>query len=183
MTKIMTVYVAFDESKILIFNINNKHNFTKTYKTGGSDFLEIDDQVTIDDLLKGIIIQSDNDASITLSECLAGTEQDFAKLMNVYAKKLAMENTNFTNSSEFKPEDNHYSSVYGTAILSNALIRDFPNLYTYFPWMNFPIDISQPIEINCYNKLMGLMALRQVLQKIWLGNYTQQKEIVEELHK
>ena len=88
MTKIMTVYVAFDRIKNTDFAINNKCRISpKAYKMGGSrTFLEIDDQVTVDDLLKGIIVQSGNDASIALAECLGGTEEDFAKLMNVYAK-------------------------------------------------------------------------------------------------
>ena len=131
MTKIMTVYVAFDRIKNTDLSITNKCRISpKAYKMGGSrTFLEIDDQVSVDDLLKGIIVQSGNDASIALSECLAGTENDFAKLMNFYANKLGMENTNFVNSSGW-PEENHYSSVYDLAILSNALIKDFPDLYT-----------------------------------------------------
>ncbi len=98
---------------------------------GSRTFLEIDDKVSIDQLLKGIIIQSGNDASIALAECLAGTEDDFAKLMNVYAKRLGMINTNFLNSSGW-PEENHYSTVHDLALLSNAVIREFPNLYLLF---------------------------------------------------
>ena len=84
MTKIMTIYVAFDRIKNTNFSINNKCIVSpKAYKMGGSrTFLEIDDSVSVDDLLKGIIVQSGNDASIALAECLAGTESDFAKLMN-----------------------------------------------------------------------------------------------------
>ena len=162
MTKIMTVYVAFDRIKNTDFSINNKCRISpKAYKMGGSrTFLEIDDQVTVDDLLKGIIVQSGNDASIALSECLAGTEQDFAKLMNVYAEKLTMKNTNFTNSSGW-PEDNHYSSVYDLAILSNALIRDFPNLYTYFSMDEFSYnDISQPNRNKLLQQVDGADGLK-----------------------
>ena len=77
---------------------------------GSRTFLEIDDSVSIDDLLKGIIIQSGNDASIALAECLGGTEEDFVKFMNVYAERLGMKNTYFTNSSGW-PEPDHFSSV------------------------------------------------------------------------
>ena len=146
MTKIMTVYVAFDRIKNTDFAINNKCKISaKAYKMGGSrTFLEIDDQVTVDDLLKGIIVQSGNDASIALAECLGGTEEDFARLMNVYAKKLNMLNTNFVNSSGW-PNENHYSSVHDLAILSNALIKNFPDLYTYFAMKEFTFnDIKQP---------------------------------------
>ena len=109
MTKIMTVYAAFDRLKNTELSINNECTVSaKAYKMGGSrTFLEIDDKVSIDDLLKGIIIQSGNDASVALAECLAGTEEDFAKLMNVYAKRLGMNNTNFVNSSGW-PEEEHY---------------------------------------------------------------------------
>jgi len=133
MTKIMSVYAAFDRLKNTELSINNECTVSaKAYKMGGSrTFLEIDDKVSIDDLLKGIIIQSGNDASVALAECLAGTEEDFAKLMNVYAKRLGMDNTNFVNSSGW-PEEDHYSTVYDLAILSNALIREFPDLYLYF---------------------------------------------------
>ena len=103
---------------------------------GSRTFLEIDDKVSIDDLLKGIIIQSGNDASVALAECLAGTEEDFAKLMNVYSKKIGLKNTNFINSSGW-PENNHYSSVYDLALLSNAIIKNFPDLYTYFSMNEF----------------------------------------------
>ena len=111
---------------------------------GSRTFLEIDEQVSINDLLRGIIIQSGNDASIAIAECLAGTEEDFAILMNVYAKKLGMKNTNFLNSSGW-PDDNHYSTVRDLGILSNSLIRDFPNLYTYFNEKEFTYNnIKQP---------------------------------------
>ena len=99
MTKIMSVYIVFDRLKNTSLSINDTCTVTpKAYRMGGSrSFLEIDDQVTINDLLKGIIIQSGNDASVTLAECLAGTEDDFANLMNVYAETLGLNNTNFKN--------------------------------------------------------------------------------------
>ncbi len=162
MTKIMTVFVAFDRIKNSEFSINNQCRISaKAYKMGGSrTFLEIDDQVSVDDLLKGIIVQSGNDASIALAECLAGTEEDFAKLMNVYAKRLGMNNTNFTNSSGW-PNDNHYSSVYDLAILSNALIKNFPNLYTYFALEEFTYnDISQPNRNKLLKQVEGTDGLK-----------------------
>ena len=162
MTKIMTVYVAFDRIKNTDLAITNKCRISpKAYKMGGSrTFLEIDDQVTVDDLLKGIIVQSGNDASIALAECLAGTEEDFAKLMNVYSNRLGMTNTNFINSSGW-PEEGHYSSVYDLAILSNALIKDFPNLYTYFSMDEFTYnEISQPNRNKLLNQVDGADGLK-----------------------
>tara|TARA_Y100001970_G_C14205581_1_gene843739 strand:+ start:173 stop:1306 length:1134 start_codon:yes stop_codon:yes gene_type:complete len=162
MTKIMTVYAAFDRIKNSDLSISNECSVSpKAYKMGGSrTFLEIDDKVSIDDLLKGIIIQSGNDASIALSECLAGTEEDFAKLMNVYAKRIGMNNTNFVNSSGW-PEENHYSTVYDLAILSNAIIRDFPNLYLYFADKEFTYnDIKQPNRNKLLSSVQGADGLK-----------------------
>ena len=146
LTKIMSIYVAFDRLKNSNLNIEDTCIVSaKSYKMGGSrTFLEIDDNVTINDLLRGIIIQSGNDASVALAECLSGTENDFAKLMNIYAKKMNLRDSNFLNSSGW-PEENHYSTVKDIAIISNFLIRDFPNLYTYFNEKNFTYNsISQP---------------------------------------
>lgn len=162
MTKIMTVYVAFDRLKNSDLSINNKCIVSpKAYNKGGSrTFLEIDDNVTIDDLLKGIIIQSGNDASIALAECLGGTEESFVKLMNVYGKRIGMKNTNFVNSSGW-PEDNHYSTVADLALLSNAIIRDFPDLYLYFSDKEFTFnEIKQPNRNKLLNSLQGSDGLK-----------------------
>ncbi len=162
MTKILTVYAAFDRIKNTDLSINNECTVSaKAYKMGGSrTFLEIDDKVSIDDLLKGIIIQSGNDASVALAECLAGTEEDFAKLMNVYAKRLGMNNSNFLNSSGW-PEDDHYSTVLDLAILSNAIIRDFPNLYLYFSDEEFTYnEIKQPNRNKLLQSVQGADGLK-----------------------
>lgn len=162
MTKIMTVYAAFDRLKNTDLSIENECVVSaKAYKMGGSrTFLEIDDKVSIDELLKGIIIQSGNDASVALAECLAGTENDFAKLMNFYAKKLGMINTNFLNSSGW-PEDDHYSTVYDLALLSNALIREFPDLYLYFSDKEFTYnDIKQPNRNKLLSSVQGADGLK-----------------------
>ena len=162
MTKIMTVYAAFDRIKNTDLTISNECVVSaKAYKMGGSrTFLEIDDKVSINELLKGIIIQSGNDASVALAECLAGTEVDFAKLMNVYAARLGMSNTNFLNSSGW-PENNHYSTVYDLAILSNALIRDFPDLYLYFSDKEFTYnEIKQPNRNKLLSSVQGADGLK-----------------------
>ncbi len=162
MTKIMTVYAAFDRIKKTDLTVNDVCIISpKAYKMGGSrTFLEIDDKVSIDDLLKGIIIQSGNDASIALAECLAGTESDFAKLMNFYAKEIGMLNTRFNNSSGW-PEDNHYSTVHDIAILSNRIVRDFPNLYEYFNLKEFTYnDIKQPNRNKLLSNFNGADGLK-----------------------
>ena len=162
MTKIITVYAAFDRIQNTDLSIDDLCIISpKAYKMGGSrTFLESDDQVTIDNLLKGIIIQSGNDASIALAECLSGTESDFAKLLNVYSTKLGMKNSNFLNASGW-PLDNHFSTVRDLAILSNALIRDFPDLYTYFILNKFTYnDITQPNRNKLLSKVIGADGLK-----------------------
>ena len=162
MTKIMTVYAAFDRINNTNLSIEDTCTVSaKAYRMGGSrTFLEIDDQVTINTLLRGIIIQSGNDASVALAECLSGTEDDFASLMNAYAEKLKMNNTNFTNSSGW-PEDNHYSTVLDLAILSNSLIRDFTDLYSYFSEKEFTYnDIKQPNRNRLLSNVNGADGLK-----------------------
>jgi len=144
-TKIMTVYAVFDRIKNTDLSFNDLCSISsKAYKMGGSrTFLEINDRVKIVDIVKGIIIQSGNDASVAIAECLSGTEKDFSSLMNFYAENLNMNNTNFINSSGW-PEENHFSTVRDLAILSNSLIRDFPKLYEYFKMKEFTYnDIKQ----------------------------------------
>ena len=162
MTKIMTVYAAFDRIKNTELSINDLCIVSaKAYNMGGSrTFLEIDTKVSIDELLKGIIIQSGNDASVALSECLSGTESNFATLMNVYAKNMGMINSNFLNSSGW-PDDNHFSTVRDLAILSNSLIRNFPDLYNYFIFKDFTHnDIKQPNRNKLLTSFNGADGLK-----------------------
>ena len=162
MTKIMTVYAAFDRIINTDLSIENTCVISPTaYNMGGSrTFLEIDDSVTLEGLLKGVIIQSGNDASVALAECLAGTESDFAILMNYYAEKIGMNNTNFLNASGW-PEQNHYSTVRDLAILSNKLINDFPNLYSYFKLKEFTYNgISQPNRNRLLSNIEGVDGIK-----------------------
>tara|TARA_Y100000590_G_scaffold459254_1_gene615863 strand:- start:1989 stop:3131 length:1143 start_codon:yes stop_codon:yes gene_type:complete len=162
MTKIMTTYIAFDRIKNTDLSIKDKCKISpKAYKMGGSrTFLEIDDYVSIDTLLRGIIIQSGNDASVALAECLSGTEENFSKIMNNYSKKIGLKNTNFINSSGW-PDTNHYSTVKDLAVLSNALISQFPNLYLLFSEKNFKYnDIDQPNRNLLIQELPGVDGLK-----------------------
>ncbi len=162
MTKIMTVYVVFDRLKNTNLSIEDLCKISaRAYRMKGSRmFVEIDTNVSINDLIKGIIIQSGNDASIAIAECLSGTEEDFAKLMNVYANKLGLKNTNFTNSSGW-PDDNHYSTVRDIAILSNKMIKNFPNLYSYFQEKEFEYNnIKQPNRNRLLNNVNGSDGLK-----------------------
>jgi D-alanyl-D-alanine carboxypeptidase (penicillin-binding protein 5/6) len=162
MTKIMTVYVVFDRLKNTSLSIEDTCTISaKAYKKGGSKmFVEINEKVSVGDLLRGIIIQSGNDASIAIAECLSGTEDDFSKLMNVYAKKIGMKNSNFVNASGW-PEDKHFSTVRDIAILSNFLIRDFPDLYSYFNEREFTYnEITQPNRNRLLDSVLGVDGLK-----------------------
>ena len=162
MTKIMTVYVIFDRLENSNLTIENTCSISaKAYNMRGSrTFLEIGERVKIKDLLRGIIIQSGNDASVAIAECLSGTENDFAILMNSYAKQLGMKNSNFINSSGW-PEKDHYSTVRDLAILSNSLIRDFNDLYEYFKLKEFTYnEISQPNRNKLLKNFNGADGLK-----------------------
>jgi D-alanyl-D-alanine carboxypeptidase (penicillin-binding protein 5/6) len=131
-TKLMTAYVVFAE--LDQGNITLEETVTvseKAWRTGGSRmFIEPGMEVTVEDLIRGMVIQSGNDASVALAEHVAGSEEAFASLMNHYAELLKMPATNFRNSTGL-PDPDHYTTARDIAILSAATIRDFPD---YYPW-------------------------------------------------
>ena len=101
----------------------------KAWRMGGSRmFIEVGNKVSVEDLLKGVIIQSGNDASVALAEHVSGTEEAFAGLMNHYAEELGMKDTHFMNSSGW-PHENHYTTARDQATLARAMIRDYPEIY------------------------------------------------------
>ena len=132
-TKVMTSYIAFAEIRngqiALEDTVLVSENAWR--KKGSSMFLQVGTKVTVEELLKGIIIQSGNDASIAMAEYLAGGEETFAALMNQYAQRLGMTNSHFTNATGW-PDENHYTTAYDIALLSHALIRDFPDFYKLY---------------------------------------------------
>ena len=137
-TKLMTSYAVFQELASGDVSLDDIVTISETsWNTGGSRmFLEPGMQVSIEDLLKGLIIQSGNDASVALAEHLAGTEASFATVMNYYAQQLGMTNTNFENSTGL-PSPSHYSTARDTALLSIAIIRDFPEYYRWYSEKEF----------------------------------------------
>ena len=94
-------------------------------------FIMINDQVSVENLLKGIIIASGNDACVALAEGLAGSEEDFVILMNEKADEIGLEDTNFNNSSGIN-DSNNYSTVRDILIMSTYMIKNYPEYYTYF---------------------------------------------------
>lgn len=132
-TKVMTSYVVFTELAEGNIQLDDLVDVSENaWRTGGSRmFIEPGMEVTIEQLIRGMVIQSGNDASVALAEHLAGTEEAFAGLMNHYAAQLGMENSNFINATGL-PHEDHYTTARDVAILSAALIRDFPDLYTLY---------------------------------------------------
>jgi D-alanyl-D-alanine carboxypeptidase (penicillin-binding protein 5/6) len=133
LTKLMTAYLVFAAMKEGSIKAGQEvHVSGKAWKMSGSKmFVLVDSKVRIDDLLKGMIVQSGNDASVVLAEALAGTEENFAQIMNREAKRLGMNSSNFVNSTGM-PDPLHYSTARDLAKLAGALIRDFPNEYAKY---------------------------------------------------
>ena len=129
LTKLMTAYLTFHALESGRINARDKVFISeKAWKAPGSRmFLNVDTSATIDELIKGLIIQSGNDAAIALAEQIGGSESGFANLMNDAATQLGMLNTHYTNSSGL-PEEGHYTTAYDTALLSRAISRAYPDL-------------------------------------------------------
>ena len=160
MTKIMTSIIAFDLLKQGKIKLDDEvivsENAWRLSSAGYSSmFIMLNDKVTIEDLLKGIIIVSGNDACVALAEAIAGTETNFAEIMNEKAQEIGMENTNFTNSSGINDPDN-YSTVRDIAIMSKYLIKNYPKYYEYFKETEFTWDRTggDPITQGNRNPLL-----------------------------
>jgi serine-type D-Ala-D-Ala carboxypeptidase (penicillin-binding protein 5/6) len=160
MTKIMTAIIAFDLIKNGDLNLDDKFIVSEKawrLSTSGysSMFIMVGDEVSVENLLKGIIVASGNDACITLAEGIAGTEEEFAIMMTTKAHEIGMTNTNFTNASGINDPDN-YSTVRDILIMSNYLIKNFPEKYKYFSEKKFTWDRTggDPITQGNRNPLL-----------------------------
>jgi D-alanyl-D-alanine carboxypeptidase (penicillin-binding protein 5/6) len=133
LTKVMLTYVVFGKLERGELRLDDEVYISeKAWRTEGSRmFVEVNTKVTIEDLLKGVIIQSGNDAAVALAEHIGGSEAGFASLMNTAAASLGLHNSHFTNSPGM-PDENHRSSARDIAILSAALIREFPDYYRMY---------------------------------------------------
>jgi len=141
-TKVMLSYIVFDEVKKGRIKLDDLVTISEKAWRQGKDstesrmFLDLGSRVKVEDLLHGIITQSGNDASVALAEHVAGSEAAFADLMNQYAAKLGMKNSHFLNAPGM-PEDDHYSTAQDLVLLGAALIRDFPEYYSWFALPEF----------------------------------------------
>ena len=162
MTKIMTSIIAFELIKNGELNLDDKFLISekawRLSKPGNSSmFIMLNDEISVEMLLKGIIIVSGNDACVALAEGIAGSEEAFAEIMTAKAIEIGMMNTNFTNSSGLNDPDN-YSTVRDVLIMSNYLIKNYPDYYEYFKELEFTWyrtggePITQPNTNTLLNK-------------------------------
>ena len=147
-TKLMTAYVVFTEIRNGSLGLSDKVRISeKAWRTEGSRmFVEVNTQVSVAELLKGMIIQSGNDATVALAEQIAGTEDSFAALMNHHAKELGMTKSNFVNSTGL-PHKDHYTTARDIARISRAMIEEFPEYYQWYSEREFTYN-----EITQYNR-------------------------------
>lgn len=159
MSKLMTLYVAFEAIRDGRLTLDERlpvSSHAMSYK-GSTMFLDTTDRVRVEDLLRGIVVLSGNDACVVLAEALSpdGTEAGFARYMTQRGKQLGMENSTFTNASGW-PQAGHRMSMRDLAILANALITDFPEFYPLFAETEFEFDGRAPQNIRNRNPLLKL---------------------------
>lgn len=146
LTKMMTAYIVEQEIERGSISDSDKVTISENaWRTGGSRmFVREGTQVTVENLLRGLVVQSGNDASVALSEYVAGSESAFADLMNQQAQRLGMKNTHYMNPTGL-PHDNHYSTAHDLAILARHIIQDYPDHYKVYSEKYFTYNgIRQP---------------------------------------
>ena len=138
LTKLMTAYLTFSALRQKTIKSDQIVPVSRrAWKSDGSRmFIEPNKPVVVDELIKGMIVQSGNDACVALAEAIAGTEEVFAQMMNREAQRLGMKNTNFVNSTGL-PHPQHYTTAHDLSLLATAIIRDFPEHYPYYSLKEF----------------------------------------------
>lgn len=149
MSKVLTMIVVFDALKDGRLDLKDKLLVSeKAWRKGGSKmFLEYGTRVTVEDLIRGVIIQSGNDATITLAEGLAGSEEEFVKLLNIKADQIGMKNSNFMNASGW-PDKNHYSTARDLLKMSIYLAQTYPEYYHYYSEKEFTYNGIKQLNRN-----------------------------------
>ena len=172
MTKIMTTIVAFDLLKNGEISLDEKFLISKkawslSNTKSSSMFIMVDDEVSVEDLLRGIIIVSGNDACVALAEGISGSEEEFVILMNAKAEEIGMQNTKFGNSHGLNtPPAANFSTVRDILIMSNYLIKHYPEYYSYFGEEEFSWDrtggdpITQPNTNTLVKKNIGVDGIK-----------------------
>ena len=147
-TKIMTAYIVYKALKNDEVRLDDQVLISeKAWRSVGSrTFVEVGDRVSLEDLLLGMVVQSGNDASIALAEHIAGTEDSFASMMNAHAARLGLKDSSFMNVTGL-PDPAHYTTAYDIALLSQAMIREFPQEYERYAQKEFTYN-----DIRQYNR-------------------------------
>jgi D-alanyl-D-alanine carboxypeptidase (penicillin-binding protein 5/6) len=161
LTKMMTDYIVATEIEEGRVGLDDQVPISeRAWRMGGSKmFVKVGSEVRLEDLIRGIVIQSGNDASVAVAEYVAGSEPAFAEMMNQQARALGMDNTHFVNATGMPAED-HYSTARDLAILARALIRDLPEHYQYYAEREFTygtdFQSGAPITQRNRNELLWL---------------------------
>lgn len=162
LTKVMTAYVVFDELVNGDLKLTDKVKISKkSWKTKGSKtFVKAGDLVLVEDLVKGMIVQSGNDASVALAEHISGSVDEFARLMNYHAKKIGMNDSNFKNPTGL-PSRGHYTTAMDLSKLTKAIIDHFPNYYYIYQLKQFTYaDITQESRNKLLKEDLGFDGLK-----------------------
>lgn len=162
MSKLMTLYALFEKLKDGTYSMDSELRVSeKAWRMQGSKmFVHVNDAVRVEDLLRGIIIQSGNDACIVVAEAIGGSEEGFANKLNEIAARLGMKNSHFANSTGW-PDENHYTTAEDMEILAHRLVKDFPEYYPYFKETSYSYNgITQPNRNLLLNKGFGVDGLK-----------------------
>ncbi len=149
MSKIMTIYYIFKKINDGELKLSDKFKVSKkAWKKGGSKmFLNVNSMVSVEDLIRGIIVQSGNDACIAIAEGISGSEELFAEELNLLAKEIGLNNSNFTNSTGW-PDPDHLTTIKDLLTLTIRTIEDFPNLYHYYSEKEFTYSGIKQLNRN-----------------------------------
>jgi serine-type D-Ala-D-Ala carboxypeptidase (penicillin-binding protein 5/6) len=162
MSKVMTMYLVFDELKRGKLKLTDELPVSeRAWRMEGSKmFIKVGDRVKVEDLVRGVIIQSGNDAAVALGEGIAGSEDAFAEAMNARAKQLMMNDSHFMNASGM-PDPEHYSTTHDLAVLAYRILKDYPEYYHYFSEKDFTYNkIKQANRDPLLGRLPGADGLK-----------------------
>ena len=162
MSKLMTLYILFDSLDKGIVSLEDKFSVSRNayQKEGSTIYAELETEISVENLIKGIVVSSGNDACVIVAEALSGSEESFAQQMNFYALEMGLSNSNFKNSSGLHDID-HYTTVEDLVRLSKFIITDFPEYYSFFADRSFTWNnITQYNRNNILKSDLGVDGLK-----------------------
>ena len=162
MSKMMTVYLIFEKLQNGTLSLTDQLEVSKAAwaKRGSRMFLEENSQVSVEDLLRGIIVQSGNDACVVIAEAFSGTEENFSEELNIKARGIGLENSNFTNSTGW-PDEGHLSTARDLSIIAMKTVQNFPEYYHFYAEESFEYNgINQRNRNTLLNKPVGVDGLK-----------------------